>query len=133
MKLIRSSKKCLWKIWTWTVDLHRVGCESTPWPRHRPPRLSRRASTGQRAHILRPLKRMRFYNRKEKLQHRYCLRICFSHSTYRVFHRFGQAKFCYGGLVLASRQYLLPPQLPQKMLLASQVVIIDSKIIISLW
>ena len=38
----------------WTVERHRVGWESTPWPRQRPPRLSRRASTGQRAHIFNP-------------------------------------------------------------------------------
>ena len=42
----------------WTVDLHRVGWESTPWPRQRPPRLSRLASTGQRAHNFRPAIRM---------------------------------------------------------------------------
>ena len=51
---------------------------------------------------------------------------------YRVFHRFGQAKFAYGGPVLGSSQFLLLPQLPQKMMLASKVVKIDSKIIILL-
>ena len=52
--------------------------------------------------------------------------------SYRAFHRFGQAKFAYGGPVLGSSQFLLLPQLPQKMMLASKVVKIDSKIIISL-
>jgi len=33
---------------------------------------------------------------------------------YSTFHRFGQAKICIGGLVLASSQFLLLPQLPQK-------------------
>ena len=51
---------------------------------------------------------------------------------YRAFHRFGQAKISYGGLVLGSSQFLLLPQLPQIMTLASKVVKIDSKIIISL-
>ena len=51
---------------------------------------------------------------------------------YRAFHRFGQAKFVYGGPVLGSSQFLLLPQLPQKMRFASKVVKIDSKIIISL-
>ena len=45
--------------------------------------------------------------------------------SYRAFHRFGQAKFAYGGPILPL------PQLPQKITLASKVVNIDSKIIIS--
>ena len=49
---------------------------------------------------------------------------------YRVFHRFVQAKFAYGGQVLGSSRFLLLPQLPEKKL-ASKVVKIDSKIIIS--
>ena len=40
--------------------------------------------------------------------------------------------FGYGGLVLGSCQFLLLPQLPQKMILNSKVVKKDSKIIISL-
>ena len=32
---------------------------------------------------------------------------------YRAFHRFGQAKFVYGGPVLGLSQFLLLPQLPQ--------------------
>ena len=51
-------------------------------------------------------------------------------SRYRVSHRFGQAKFAYGGQVLGSSRFLLLPQLPEKKL-ASIVVKIDSKIIIS--
>ena len=41
---------------------------------------------------------------------------------YRSFHRFGQAKIAYGGPVLGSSQFLLLPQLPKKMTLASKVV-----------
>jgi len=51
-------------------------------------------------------------------------------SSCRVFHRFGQAKFAYGGLVLGLSQFLLLPQPPQKMTLTSKVVKINSKIII---
>ena len=51
---------------------------------------------------------------------------------YRAFHRFGQIKFVYGGPVLGSSQFLLLLQLPPKMMLASKMVKIDSKIIISL-
>ena len=46
--------------------------------------------------------------------------------------RFGQALLGYIGLILGSNQFLLLPQLPQKILLASKVVKSDSKIIISL-
>jgi hypothetical protein len=49
-----------------------------------------------------------------------------------VFHRFRQAKFDYGGLVLSLSQYLLLPQLPQKVELTSKVVKVDSKVIVSL-
>ena len=52
--------------------------------------------------------------------------------TNRAFHRFGQAKFAYGGLVLGSSQFSVLPQLPHKMMLASKVVKTDSKIIIAL-
>jgi len=31
-------------------------------------------------------------------------------NTYRAFHRFGQAKFPNGGLVLGSSQFSIPPQ-----------------------
>ncbi len=48
-----------------------------------------------------------------------------------MFHRFRQAKFAYGGSILSSSQFLLLPQLPQKMELASKVVKVDSKIIVS--
>jgi len=51
--------------------------------------------------------------------------------NYRAFHRFGRAKFANGGQVLGSSQFSLQPQLPYKMMLASKVVKIDSKIIIS--
>ena len=59
------------------------------------------------------------------------LRTTETKNCYRAFHRFGQAKFAYGGPVLGSSQFLQLPQLPQKMKLASKVVKIDSKIIIS--
>ena len=52
-------------------------------------------------------------------------------SSYRAFHRFGQAKFAYGGPVLGSSQFSPLPQLAQKMTLASKVVKFDSEIIIS--
>jgi len=51
---------------------------------------------------------------------------------YRAFHRFGQAKFPDGGLVLGSSQFSILPQLPQKILLDSKGIKIDPKIIISL-
>ena len=41
------------------------------------------------------------------------------------FHRFGQAKFAYGGSILGSSQYTLLPQLPLKMMLNLSVVQID--------
>ncbi len=50
--------------------------------------------------------------------------------TYSVFHRFRKAKFAYGGSILSSSQFLLLPQLSQKMELASKVVKVDSKIIV---
>ena len=50
---------------------------------------------------------------------------------YRAFHRFGQAEIAYGGLVLGLSQFSILPQLPLKMTLASKVVKIDLKIIIS--
>ncbi len=62
--------------------------------------------------------------------------FCKSHITigwsYRVFPRFGQAKFPYGSSVLGSSQFSILPQLPPKILLNSKVVKIDPKIIISL-
>jgi len=56
------------------------------------------------------------------------LKLC----NYRVFHRFGQAKFAFGGSILGSNQITLLPQVPLKMMLNSKVVKIDSKIIISI-
>ncbi len=47
---------------------------------------------------------------------------------YRVFHRFGQAKLTYGGSVLGLSQFSIPPQLHQKIMLASKGVKMDSKI-----
>jgi hypothetical protein len=48
-----------------------------------------------------------------------------------VFHQFRQAKFAYADVILSSSQFLLLPQLLQKMKLASKVVESDLKIIIS--
>jgi hypothetical protein len=53
-------------------------------------------------------------------------------NNYGVFHHFRQAKFAYGGSILGSSQFMLLPQLPQKMELASKEVKVDSKIIVSL-
>jgi len=49
-----------------------------------------------------------------------------------VFHRFGQAKFPDGGLVLGASQFSILPQLHPKILPDSKVVKIDPKIINSL-
>ncbi len=46
---------------------------------------------------------------------------------YRVFQRFRQVKFDNGGSILSASQFLLLPQLPKKMKLASKVVKIDSE------
>ncbi len=51
---------------------------------------------------------------------------------YSVFHGFRQAKSANGGSILSSSQFLILPQPPQKMQLASKVVKVDPKIIISL-
>ncbi len=53
-------------------------------------------------------------------------------SFHSVFQGFRQAKSDNGGLILSLSQFLILPQLPQKMKLASKVVKVDSKIIISL-
>ncbi len=52
--------------------------------------------------------------------------------NYSVFQGFSLAKFAYGGSILSSSQFLILPQLPQKMKLTSKVVKIDPKIIFSL-
>jgi len=49
-----------------------------------------------------------------------------------AFHRFGQAKFPDGGLILGLSKFSILPQLPPKILLDSKVVHINPKIIISL-
>ncbi len=51
---------------------------------------------------------------------------------YSVFQGFRQAKIDNGGSILTSSQFLILPQLPRKMKLASKVVKVDSKIIILL-
>ncbi len=61
-----------------------------------------------------------------------CVIVKVVHKYYSVFHRFGQAKCAHSGSFLSASQFLLLPQLPQKMKLASKVVKTDLKIIISL-
>ncbi len=51
---------------------------------------------------------------------------------YSVFQGFSKAKSANGGSILTSSQFLILPQLPQKIKLASKVVKADSKIIILL-
>ncbi len=51
---------------------------------------------------------------------------------YSVFQGFSKAKSANGGSILSSSQFLILPQLPQKIKLASKVVKVDSKIITSL-
>jgi hypothetical protein len=53
-------------------------------------------------------------------------------SRYSVFQGFSKAKSANGGSILSSSQFLILPQLPQKIKLASKVVKVDSKIIIFL-
>jgi hypothetical protein len=54
------------------------------------------------------------------------------HLYYQVFHGFGQAKFADGGSILGSSKFTQLLQLPLKMTLDLKVVIIYTKIIISL-
>jgi hypothetical protein len=51
---------------------------------------------------------------------------------YSVFQGFSKAEFAKGGSILGLSQFSILPQLAQKMKLASKVVKIDPKIIISL-
>jgi hypothetical protein len=57
------------------------------------------------------------------------ININFLFFFYLAFHRFGQAKFPDGGLILGLSQLSI---LPQKILVDSKVVKIDPKIVISL-
>jgi hypothetical protein len=52
--------------------------------------------------------------------------------NYSVFQGFSKAKSANGGSILSSSQFLILPQQPQKMKLATKVVKVASKIIISL-
>ena len=63
-----------------------------------------------------------------------CNWLSFEISTtlYSVFQGFSKAKSANLGLILTLSQFLILPQLPQKIKLASKVVKVDSKIIISL-
>jgi hypothetical protein len=51
-------------------------------------------------------------------------------ARYSVFQGFSKAKSANGGSILSSSQFLILPQLPQKIKFASKVVKVDSKIII---
>ncbi len=51
---------------------------------------------------------------------------------YSAFQGFSKAKSANGGSILSSNQFLILPQLPQKIKLASKVVKVDSKIVISI-
>ncbi len=53
-------------------------------------------------------------------------------NNYSVFQGFSKAKSVNGGSILSLSQFLKLPKLPQKIKLASKVVKVDSKIIISL-
>ncbi len=59
-------------------------------------------------------------------------RVKYDLLSYSVFQGFSLAKFAYSGSILSSSQFLIEPQLPQKMKLTSKVVKIDPKIIVSL-
>ncbi len=56
----------------------------------------------------------------------------FESRFYSVFQGFNKAKSANGGSNLRWSQFFILPQLPQKIKLASKVVKVDSKIIISL-
>ena len=53
------------------------------------------------------------------------------YNAYQGFDILNLDKLAYGGLILGSSQFSILPKLPQKMVLDSKVVKIDSKIIIS--
>ncbi len=63
-----------------------------------------------------------------------CVCVCTVTVTtwYSVFQGISKANSANGGSILSSSQFLILPQLPQKIKLASKVVKVDSKIIISL-
>jgi hypothetical protein len=65
-------------------------------------------------------------------QHKRFVNVSFSCLFYSVFQGFSKAKSANGGSILSSSQFLILPQLPQKIKLASKVVKVDSKIIILL-
>jgi hypothetical protein len=70
---------------------------------------------------------------KRNINYRVCQRSWPSYAKmYCVFQGFSKAKFAYGGSILSSSQFLILPQLPQKMKLTSKVVKIDPKIIVLL-
>jgi hypothetical protein len=67
------------------------------------------------------------------LVHRITLTFCtYTSLLYSVFQEFSKAKSANGGSILSSSQFLILPQLPQKIKLASKVVKVDSKKIILL-
>jgi len=56
----------------------------------------------------------------KKLTPDYFFALQTAHDTYRAFHRFGQAKFPNGGLVLGSSKFSVQPQLPPEMMLSQK-------------
>jgi len=56
----------------------------------------------------------------EKLTPDYFFALHTAHDTYRAFHRFEQAKFPNGGLVLGSSKFSVQPQLPPEMMLSQK-------------
>ncbi len=67
----------------------------------------------------------------KKLRKTFC-EILTKRQFYRAFHRLGQAKFAYGGLIFGSSQFTQLHQLPLKMIMGIKVFKIDSKVINSL-
>jgi hypothetical protein len=61
-----------------------------------------------------------------------CVRERERKREYSVFQGFRKAKSANGGSILSSSQFLILPQMPQEIKLASKVVIVDSKIIVSI-
>jgi hypothetical protein len=72
--------------------------------------------------------------KKKDICYTKCAKECdlYECQLYSVFQGFSKAKSSNGGSILSLSQFLILPQLPQKIKLASKVVKDDSKIIILL-
>ncbi len=75
---------------------------------------------------------LKWFGQSERKEIKLVVRFLCWHPWYSVFQGFSKAKFANGGLILSSSQFSILPQIAQKMKLASKVVKVDSKIIISL-